>query len=127
MEKNKFGADLLVSNGRVGGHIFLTDSSFEWKPVMKFMGSPMSYPMEDVIGYKKEGTRLMLGIKTEQEIVQFYTWKGDTIIEGIKKRNPYFRMFSSDEIQEQPSKSFWADYWWIIVAIIVGVIKLYFF
>jgi|GEM_PF-3110177 len=43
MEVLKFGADLLVSSGRIGGHVFLTDNSFEWKPVFKFMGAPMSY------------------------------------------------------------------------------------
>ena len=127
MEKLKFGADLLVSEGRIGGHVFLSDNSFEWKPALKFTGTPMVYPIEDIIGYKKEGTRLMLGIKTEAEFVQFYTWKGDSIINGIKERNPYFRMFSSDEIQEQTGKSFWANYWWIIIAILFGIIKICFF
>lgn len=127
MEVLKFGADLLVSSGRIGGHVFLTDNSFEWKPVFKFMGAPMSYPIEDVEGYKKEGIRLTLGIKTELEMVQFFTWKGDAIIEAIKERNPDFRMFSSDEVQEHKSNSFWADYWWVIVGIILGVINLCFF
>lgn len=127
MEVLKFGADLLAPSGRIGGRVFLTDNSFEWKPIFKFTGAPMSYPIEDVEGYKKEGTRLMLGIKTELEMVHFYTWKGDAIIKGIKERNPNFRMFSSDEVQEHNSNSFWADYWWIIVGIIFGVIKLCFF
>lgn len=95
MNEIKFGAGLL-NNGRQDGHIFLTDTEFIWKPL--FGHNNIQIPIEDIFGYKKFGTTLYLGVNGVEELMSFYVWKGNSIIEAIKERNPQFRQFSKEEL-----------------------------
>jgi hypothetical protein len=101
MEK-KFGADLCTPNGGIGGHIYVSDTTFLWKPVrFLFIGSGVDnieFPISQLKGYVKSGQKLSIGFKGYSDLVTFYTWKGNSIIETIKSVNPDFHMFASDEV-----------------------------
>lgn len=116
MERKKIGADLLTNYGRIGGHIIISEDNFEWKPVLKFQGSHLSFPISDIESYYKKGSTLILGVRMENDLLEFYTWKGDTIVNTIKQANPNFRMFSTDEVSFS-KRSIW-DYWWLIIIIV---------
>ena len=89
----KFGADL----GDVGGHIFIDDSTFTWKPVrFLFFGKGIQdiiVPLQFIEGYKISGLFLYIHIKGEDDMLGFYTFKAKSIIEAIKEGNPYIRMY----------------------------------
>lgn len=96
----KYGADILVNGGRIGGHIIITDNSFTWKPVrFGFIGNVDSivFSLEELEGYIKDGTTLYIGVKGFSDYFAFYTWKGQSIIDAIKNRNHLFRMYATNE------------------------------
>ncbi len=100
MSEVKFGADFLTEGGRIGGHIIITDDKFIWKPVkFGFVGNvqPTEVPINDLEGYIKDGTTLYVGVQGYPEYMAFYTWKGQSIIDAIKSKNPSFRMYATNE------------------------------
>lgn len=105
MSEVKFGADLLVDGQRVGGHIIIDDNKLTWKPVLskltnKLTGiSTFEIPIENVEGYKKSGSKLVLGITGYSEYPCFYTLKSQDIVDTISSMNPAFRMYASNEIE----------------------------
>ena len=126
MNEIKFGADYFGDNGRIGGHIIITDDKFVWKPVrFGYIGhiDPVELPITDVLSYIKKGSTLYLELACMTGYTAFYTWKGDKIIDAIKQRNPNFRMLSSDEYTTE-EKSFWQSetFYWILAAIGAGVL-----
>lgn len=130
MSDVKFGADLYPEGSRrIGGHIIITDDKFIWKPVkFLFWGNVPSVeiPINDLVGYIKEGTTLYIGAKYtgvegNPEFMAFYVLKGQSIIDAIKNRNPSFRMFATNEYS-MSSSSGSKDYIWFILAIIVGIL-----
>lgn len=98
MNNQKFGADLCGPNGTVGGYIYVTDTELIWKPVLT--GKGFSFPIDDLIGYIKDGTHIYLQVEGMDEFAIFYTWKGQSIIDAIKDVNPNFRMLASNEYTE---------------------------
>lgn len=125
----KFGADLKIDGNRVEGHIIITDTSFIWKPIFsgltrKLTGlDTIEIPIEDVVGYQKGMLSLTLGFAgMSNDLISFYTWKGQSIIDEIKKRNPSFRMYSSEEIVTQRN---WNEILiWIVI--IAGILIYHF-
>lgn len=106
MSEVKFGADFLAEGGRIGGHIIVTDDKFIWKPVkFGFVGNvhPTEVPINDLVGYIKDGTTLYIGAKGYPEYLAFYTWKGQSIIDAIKNKNSSFRMFATNEYSKSSS------------------------
>ncbi len=102
MKANKFGADLLKS-GRVGGHIYVDEKLFMWKPVkFLFFGAfteDIVIPIEELEGYKKDGWYLYIGVRGSYDLLPFYTWKGSSIIESIQQYNSDFKMYASNEVR----------------------------
>ena len=115
-EQQKFGADLYGPNGRIGGHIYITESELIWKPVL--WGKAFSFPIQDVAGYVKKGSTLYLSVEGMEEFASFYTWSGQKIIDAIKKRNPNFRMLASNEYTRNSGCSF------VLIGVILSVIGL---
>lgn len=115
MNVSKFGADLIIDGTREGGKIVITDTNFFWQPLF---GAVTEIPIEDVEGYKKKGTTLILGFKGLDQLMTFYTWKGQSIIDAISSRNPSFRMYRDEEIHKSGCLSI------LIVFIIGGVLSL---
>lgn len=113
MEKNKFGADLCGPDGAIGGHIYVTETEFTWKPVL--WGKSFSFPIEDVIGYVKEGSHLGIQVQGMEEFPTFFTYKGQKIIDAIKEVNPNFRMLASNEYTSRSGCSL------IIIAVILSI------
>ena len=106
MSEVKFGADSLAEGGRIGGHIIITDDKFIWKPVkFGFLGNvqPTEVPINDLVGYIKDGTTLYIGVEGYPEYMAFYTWKGQSIIDAIKNKNTSFRMFATNEYSKSSS------------------------
>jgi hypothetical protein len=103
MAEKKFGADLCTSDGGIGGHIFVSDSTFLWKPVrFLFIGSGVKnieFPITQLDGYVKSGLKLSIGFKGYENLLTFYTWKGQSIISAIQNENPDFHMYSSDDVK----------------------------
>ena len=130
MSEMKFGADYLTEDGRIGGHIIISDDKFIWKPVkFGYIGhvDPVEIPITDVKTYIKKGSTLYLKLAGIQDFVSFYSWKGDKIIDAIKERNSEFRMLSSDEYSFGKT-SFWQSekFSWIITAIIAAILYFIF-
>lgn len=103
MSDVKFGADLLVEGGRIGGHIIITENEFIWEPFkFGFVGNvqPTEVPINDLEGYIKDGTTLYIGAEGYPEYMAFYTWKGQSIIDAIKNKNPSFRMYATNEFSK---------------------------
>ena len=90
MNEFKCGADL-CNDERIGGHIIISDDTFIWKPVkLGFLGAnidPIEVLVSSIEGYMKKGSTLFLRFYGHEEFLAFYTWKGDAIINEIKKRN----------------------------------------
>ena len=125
MSDVKFGADLLVEGGRIGGHIIITENEFIWKPVkFGFVGNvqPTEVPINDLVGYIKDGTTLYIGVEGYPEYMAFYTWKGQSIIDAIKNKNPSFRMYATNEY----SKSSGSGCMVVIALIILSSISVSF-
>lgn len=76
MSDVKFGADLWVEGGRIGGHIIITENEFIWEPFkFGFVGNvqPTEVPINDLEGYIKDGTTLYIGAEGYPEYMAFYT------------------------------------------------------
>lgn len=99
----KFGADLMVENGRVGGLIHVSETTFLWKPVrFLFFGRnipDIEAPISQLEGYTKSDVYISIGLKGYDTLYTFYTWKGASIIAAIEAINPDFHMYSSDEVR----------------------------
>ena len=116
MNVSKFSADLIIDGASEGGKIVITDTNFYWQPLF---GAVTEFPIEDVEGYKKKGTTLILGFKGMNHLMTFYTWKGQSIIDAISSRNPSFRMYGDEEIQKSGCLSL------LLAFVIGGVLSLF--
>lgn len=115
----KFGADLLTSNGRAGGHIIITDKEFTWKPFLVPWLDKMVFPIDELVGYVKNGTTLSIEIAGIDEFPSFYTWKGQSIVDAVKEVNPNFHMLASNEYTKKSGCSL------ALVALIIMSVGLF--
>lgn len=106
MEKIKYGADLLTESGRIGGHIIITNDKIIWKPVLfKYLGDT-EILISDIEGYTLKGSRLVIGVKGMNDLLEFYTFKGKKIVEILTGVDPNIRMYASNEYVENKGCSF---------------------
>lgn len=93
----KYGADLCVPDGGIGGHIVVETGRFKWIPVrFLFIGRGVSdivVSINAIESYGINGSFLYLNIAGYSDTLCFYTFKAKSIVESLKAQNPHLRMF----------------------------------
>ena len=103
----KYRADLYSNGERIEGHITVNEQNFVWSPIIPALSRKLfgldtfEVPISDLEGYQVKSSKIVIGIKGLPEFPRFRCKKHQDLIEEIRKFNPQFRMYASNEITSE--------------------------